>query len=44
MDRRLVYIDDIVDPSRAPEPRIVVDILNDDKDKDESDEDKDEDV
>lgn len=39
MDRRLVHIEGIVNPSRALKPRIIVDILS--HDKDESDEDED---
>lgn len=35
MDKRLTHIEGIVNPSQSPEPRIVVDILDDDDDEDE---------
>lgn len=41
MDQRLIHIEGMVDPSRAPTPRVVLDILTSYEDKDE-DEDKDE--
>lgn len=38
MDQWLVYIEGIVNPSRAPTPRVVLDILASDEDKDEDEE------
>lgn len=44
MDRRLVHIEGIIDPSQALEPHIIIEILSDDEDEVKSDKDEDQDA
>lgn len=44
MDQRLIHIEGIVDPSRSPAPRVILDILASDEDADEDEEESSEDA